>query len=136
MAARMRVVGEFRIEPPLTLAEIKQSNFLPASEGGSHVGDMVLQLDHSSTETDTEVVTVITCKRAVPWTTNTYDARNLLEDAKGLVAECGEHKVFGQMTAYDTETWYVTRVVVDEDGVREEEAKMIWPDGTEVESLY
>lgn len=136
MAARMRVVGEFRIEPPLILSEIKQSSFLPDSEGGSRAGDVVLKLDRRSTETDTEVVTAITCECAVPWTTSTYDARNLLEDVKELVAECEGHKVSGQMIAYDIETWYVTRVVVDSDGVREDVAKMVWPDGTEVESLY
>jgi hypothetical protein len=132
----MRVLGELCIEPPLTLAEIKQSSFLSTSDGGTRVADVVLQLTQETRETDTEVVTVITCERAVPWTTSTYDAGNLLEDVKELVAECGERKVSGQMIAYDTEIWYVTRVVVDEDGVREEVAKMIWPDGTEVESLY
>lgn len=133
----MRVLGEYRIDPPLKWSEIKKSGFLSSDQGGSQITDIVLQLTQEERDTDTEFITVVTCDRVIPWTDSTYDPRNLLENAKELIAECGGHSVTGQMVAYDTEAvGYVIRVVVDAAGAREEKARMVWPDGSEVESLY
>ena len=136
MSDRMFVRGEYRIEPPLTLAEVEKSSFLPESEGGAQVPDIVLSLDREEHRTETQVVTTITCSRATPWTTSAYDPGNLLEDVQALVAECRGHAVTGEVVAYDSDlTGYVMRVVADSDGVRQETARMIWPDGSSVEPL-
>lgn len=137
MSVRMFVRGEYRIDPPLTLAEVEKSSFLSEQEGGSQITDIVLSLEHEERRTETEVITTITCSRVIPWSASAYDPCNLLENVQGLVAECRGHAVTGEVVAYDADlTGYVMRVVADADGVREEKARMIWPDGSEVEPLH
>jgi Family of unknown function (DUF6205) len=136
MAARMLVRGEYRIEPPLKWVQIKESSFLPSDRGGSQVSDVVLQLTEEERETDEGVFVTVTCDKVAPWTASTCDPVNLLDSVKDLVAECAGHNVTGEMIAYDTEyLGYVTRVIVDDEGAREERARLVWPDGSEAESL-
>lgn len=137
MGARIAVRGEFRIDPPLKLSEIKESGFLSDDDGGSQIRSIVLVLDHEEMETDTSVTTVVTCSRVVPWMASPFDPRGLPEDVEELRAECGGHTVTGQMVLYDSERLgYASRVIADSSGVREEEARLVWPDGTEADPLY
>lgn len=137
MGLRISVRGEFRIEPPLKWSEIKTSSFLHAEQGGSGITDLVLQVTSQEYDTEEGLNTVITCDRAVPWTHSPYDPANLLENAEDLRAECAGHEVSGAMILYDTErVGYVTRIVMDANGVREERARLVWPDGEEAEPLY
>lgn len=137
MGPRIAVRGEFRIDPPLKWSEIKVSSFLPQEQGGSEITDLVLQVLSEERETEEGVITVLTCDRAIPWTHSPYDPANLLENAEELRAECAGHDVSGEMVLYDTErVGYVTRIAIDGDGVREERARLLWPDGEEAEPLY
>lgn len=136
MGARIFVRGELRIEPPLKLSQIKASSFLPVGDGGGRIAEIELQLARDETETDTSLVTVVTCNRVAPWTSSPYDARNLLESVEALMEECAGHDVTGQLVMYDSEfLGCVARIVVDENGVREERAQLVWPDGSEAEPL-
>lgn len=137
MGMRISVRGEFRIEPPLKWSEIKVSSFLHAEQGGSGITDLVLQVISEDHDTEDGVNTVITCDRAVPWTHSPYDPANLLENAEDLRAECAGHEVTGEMVLYDTErVGLVTRIVMDAEGVREERARLLWPNDEEAEPLY
>lgn len=137
MGFRFAVRGEFRIDPPLKWSEIKGSSFLREEQGGTEVTDIVLQVSTQSFDAEEGVRTVITCDRAVPWSHAPYDPRNLLENVYTLRAECVGHKVTGQVVLYDMErVGHVSRIVSDEKGVREEQARLVWPDGEDADPLY
>jgi hypothetical protein len=137
MGARIAVRGEYRIDPPLKLSEIKESGFLSSEDGGGAIRSIVLALTHDERETDEAVTTVITCSRVVPWMASPFDPRGLLEDVEELRAECAGHTVTGQMVLYDAERLgCVSRVVATPEGVREEGGRIVWPDGTEVDPLW
>ncbi|MFE0472457.1 DUF6205 family protein [Streptomyces sp. NPDC058947] len=137
MSLRLVVRGEFRIDPPLKWSDIRNSRFLPADHGGTEITDIVLQVQTETTDDDEGVRTLFTCDRVVPWTRAPYSPTTMLENVEDLRTECSGHSVTGEMVLYDTErVGYVTRVVSDRDGVREERARLVWPDGSEVEPLY
>jgi hypothetical protein len=137
MGLKIAVRGEFHIDPPLKWAEIKNSRFLHSDQGGTEITDVILQVTANEFDDDEGVRTVITCDRVVPWMASPYDPSNLLENVEDLRAECAGHTVTGQMVLYDIERLgYVGRVVSDAEGVREERARLIWPDGSEVDPLY
>jgi hypothetical protein len=137
MGLQIAVRGEFHIDPPLKWVEVKNSRFLHTDQGGTEITDVVLQVTAEEFDDDEGVRTVITCNRVVPWTASPYDPRNLLENMEELRAECTGHTVTGQMILYDIErVGYVSRIVSDSEGVREERALLIWPDGSEADPLY
>ncbi|MCP9209671.1 DUF6205 family protein [Streptomyces sp. NEAU-Y11] len=135
MSIRMAVRGEFRIDPPLKWPAIKDSAYL-ANGDGAAMTDIILRVDAEESDTEDGIHTVITSSRVVPWTSAPYDPRNLLSNIKDLQAECTGHVIQGQMVLYDVEMpGYITRVILDEAGPREERARLVWPDGSEAEPL-
>lgn len=136
MGLSIVVRGELRIDPPLKWSEIRKSRFLRTEEGGTEVTDLVLDVHAARQDTDEGMNTVITCDRAVPWNTSPHDPRNLLENVRGLRAENPGHTVTGELVLYDADfLGDVRRIVSDDVGVREEKARLVWPDGTEAETL-
>lgn len=128
--------GEFSIEPPLKLSEIRDSDFLPADEGNLQLASIELLLSRAERETDAEVITTITCDRVVPWTSAPCNPGDLLESVRVLIAECQGHKISGQIVLYDEDhLGCVSRVIVDESGAREERAELVWPDGSKAKAL-
>jgi hypothetical protein len=130
------VNGVFTIEPPLTWAEIRDSKFhLTNKPQARDEPGIVLDVERSEEETDTGISTIFTAKFAVPWR-ESFDCRNLEEDARGLVSEMAEigRSVRGMMVVTSTE-WAgdIWRVVIDDEGVRKEDARFVWPDGTDVQ---
>lgn len=136
MSTRITVRGEFRIEPPLKWVEIKDSPFF-VNQPGPDDPDIVFKVATSNTETDDGVVTVITCDRVVPLTQSAYDPVNLAGCVSELCDDLKNHSIAGEMILYNRDDpGDIRRVVVGPDGVHEEQARILWPDGTAVELLY
>lgn len=136
MSDSTRVVGHLTITPPLNWAEIRSTRFYTAVAGGRHSGnmpDMILQVDSREVETDEGVNTVLSSQFVVPCTDSRYRLRSLTEDVKELCETFKDHEVRGELTLWGEDYGDIRRVVVDEDGVREEKATLSWPDGSEVE---
>lgn len=128
------VNGLFDIEPPLNWSEIKKSRFYLADKPGSRDDPgVVLGVERSEVETDDGVSILFTSKVAIPWR-ESFDCRNLKQDVEALVAEMKEigRTVKGQMVVDGEWAGDLWRVVADENGVRKENARFLWPDGTEV----
>lgn len=136
MSVRVTVRGEFRIEPPLDWFEIKDSPF-SVTKNGLDDQDVILAITNKNIETNRGIETVISCDRVIPLMEAPYDARNLLEDVRALRAKFEGHAVTGEMVVYNLdEPGDIRRVIAGPDGVREESAQILWPDGTPVALLY
>lgn len=127
------VNGHFQIEPPLKWAEIKDSRFYLEDKDMSFETAVVLAVDRDDKETDDGVSIIFTSSAAVPWR-ESFDCRGLERDTKALAKDLAEtgRTLRGVMTVsgdWATDVW---RVVADGDGVRKEEARFTWPDGSEV----
>jgi hypothetical protein len=107
------VHGTIKITPPLVtedLATFDRDNFyeLTLSDDGRF-----LDADHES-----------------------YKAYYLEEKVRELVANYSGYQFSGILEVYGEDNTDIWRLVIDSDGVRHEEAKVMWPDGTEAESRY
>lgn len=130
-----RVVGYLTIAPPLNWAEIRNSRLYAATTNGrsARLPDVVLQVDSREMETDQGVTTVLSSQFIVPCTESRYQVRSLAEDVQEAIDTFKGHEVRGTLTLWGEEFGDIRRIVVDEDGVREEEAILSWPDGSKVE---
>jgi len=129
------VDGQFAIDPPLKWSDIRESRFYLDNKGTVSIDDpgVVLLVDVDVKETDEGESTIRTSRLAVPWR-ESFDCRKLDKDVKALaeaMAETGR-TVTGEMVVTGDYAGDIWRVVADKDGVRKEEAKFQWPDGTEV----
>lgn len=130
------VRGELRIDPPLKWGQIRESRFYDADgigRPGDRQPDVLLDVEREDTETEEGIVTRLHCRRVIPYQSAPYTARTLLEDVRELYEAFPGHAVRGQLVAYDEEPGQIWRVVADDAGVRKEWARLVWPDGTEVE---
>lgn len=135
------VRGELTIKPPLKWRQIHESRFYAegmdrrAGRGIPSAArpDVVLDVLREDTATEEGFNTRLYCTRAVPYQGAPYTAGTLVEDIEELCAAFPGHTIRGQIVLYDEEPGSVRRVIADDDGVREERARLVWPDGTEVE---
>lgn len=65
-----------------------------------------------------------------------YYLEELEEKVRELVNDYPGYQFSGKLEIYGEDNTDIWRLVVDSDGVHHEEAKIIWPDGTEAESRY
>lgn len=129
------VNGYFTIDPPLKWAEIKESRFYLEDKPDSRDDPgVVLRVERSDQETDDGVSIVFTCSMALPWR-DSFDCRDLEKDTKALADEMEKigRTVRGQMVVNGEWAGDIWRVIADEQGVRKEEARFQWPDGTPVQ---
>lgn len=140
MSYRSLVRGALRIEPPLNWSEIRQSRFYVEGSNDfpratADLPDVVLRVEREDTETDTGLTTVLYCTTAVPYSESRYPACTTAEDVAELRDAFPGHTVTGEIVLYGDDPGDIRRVVADENGVREERARHLWPDGTEVKPL-
>ena len=140
MTYEARADGYLRIEPPLDWFDIKESGFHLENQSfpNGRYPTISLTLEQVDSETRTGFTRSVTAALVEPERGGGVDFRKLGDDVKALVEEMTPlgRKVSGQILVRpvysgDGGTW---RVVVDEEGVREEFARHQWPDGTEVNS--
>lgn len=130
-----RVSGYLSVDPPLKWSQIKDSRFYVENKVVTRgTPSAVLHVDREDVETDTGVNTVLTCRVVGPFRDSPYDARSMEEDVVELVKEFTGHTFRGELVVdgddFGGDIW---RVVCDEDGVRKEQAQLLWPDGSKVE---
>ena len=124
------VSGRFSIDPPLTWAQIKSSRFnVEAGTGKSP--DIRFEVFQEETETEEGLSIRIYCTGAVPYQQSRFGAYTLAEDAAELREAFPGHEIQGEMILCGDDSGDIRRVVLDATGVREEKARLLWPDGTE-----
>jgi len=124
------VSGRFTIEPPLTWSQIKSSRFNVEAETGKSP-DIRFEIFQEETETEDGLSIRIYCRGAVPYQPSRFGAYTLAEDATELCDAFPGHEIRGEMILCGDDSGDIRRVVIDDAGVREEKARLLWPDGTE-----
>jgi hypothetical protein len=137
MSSTGTVNGFLTIEPPLKWSEIRESPFFVNNQSKpSEDTDVILYVEEEETETEAGRSVVITSSVAIPCRP-AFDCRALEEWTKLFVKAMKAigRSVCGVMIVQprDFGDGGVWRVIVDGGGVRKEDAKYMWPDGSEVE---
>lgn len=127
------VTGHLTIEPPLKWSEIKDSPFYASNSRRGTPVDLVFDVTRDESATEGGVVATISASRAIPRTSSPFGAYNLLDDIKEMVSVFGQKYVIcGEFILVGEDSGDIRRIVVDSDGVREEKARFLWPNGDEV----
>jgi Family of unknown function (DUF6205) len=124
------VSGRFTIEPPLTWSQIKNSRF-NVEDGTGKSPDIRFEVFQEETETDEGLNIRIFCRSVAPYQPSRFGAYTLVEDAAELRDAFPGHEIRGEMILCGDDSGDIRRVVIDDTGVREEKARLLWPDGTE-----
>lgn len=118
--------GEIRITPPLTWAEIKSSR----SPG---LQDVRLRLDEQVEDTPTGQIRTVTSAAITPTSGSAYNGYAVGEELQAIVDAHPQHAFTGAIVARPLDPhgnpW---RYVVLDRLVVRQEARLTWPDGTEV----
>ena len=88
MALRLKLRGEYRIDPPLKWSEIRNNPFLSPKDGGTGLHPVTLRLTAENQETDDALTTIITCSAVGPLMESPFDPGNLEKAVNELRAEC------------------------------------------------
>ena len=139
MGYQARADGFLQVEPPLEWIDIKSSEFYVENQTSPNgrYPVILLGVEETDRETRTGFTRDLTCSVAVPDSSSVVDFRHLEDDIRKLIEELEQtgRKASGQIIVQplhygDGGIW---RVVVEGDEVRKEDARLQWPDGSEVD---
>lgn len=122
------VRGEISIEPPLKWGEMAGSPFLFAMADGEK--DVRIRVEETEVETEDGVLTRKMGVAIVPWSEDSYKARNVDGDLEELIALHGEGRQFpGQLEGEGERNGDMWKMRVSADHrVQQIKAQTVWPD--------
>lgn len=136
MSYDYRVEGELTITPPLEWGQLKESTFFAegthAHRHPSNAPDVKFLVEEDEEETSQGFYLKRYAAHVVPYREEPYRCRTILDDIRSLIGDFPENEFRGIFILTGEYVGDLRRILVDERGVREEKAKLIWPDGSEV----
>lgn len=117
--------GEFRITPPLTWREMKDSPFLP---NGTSSRDLVLRVDEETVDGDDGVLIRRTASALVMREIDEYRAYDLLDHVQQAVAAFPGHEWSGRLECEGEDNSDMWRVVIRNGRAVKVQPRIIWPD--------
>lgn len=121
--------GEIRITPPLTWAEIKRT---PGAQ------DVTLRMDERTEDTPTGQVRTVTAAAITPISGSAYNGYAVEEELQAIIDAHPSHQFSGAIVARTVDPgggtfrFTVTPSAMTDQKVVRQEARLSWPDGTEV----
>jgi hypothetical protein len=130
MGYTTHVRGEFKIEPPLSWNEIRNSPFEPVGQQ-QYLAldiDLVLRVDEDSVDTDEGTLVRRTGTALVMREIDEYRARNLIEQVQRCLDLFPGHAFTGRLECEGEENTDMWRVVVRDGRALRIEPRIVWPD--------
>jgi hypothetical protein len=119
--------GEISIEPPLTWAEIRNSEWLPdIAINKNH--SVKLRIEETTVETDEGTMTRRSALAVVPLSDSQYKGYNVIEDVQALIAKHSGHQFSGRFDCEGEDAGDLWRLVVRDNRVTKVEPQIVWPD--------
>ncbi len=126
------LTGEITIDPPLTNAEIRESGLLASK--GSWL-DVKLRIGEQQVETDDGTLLRRTADALIPGTEDGFKAYEFGSHLAAAVRKLddGTRHLTGEIVRVGGDAGDVERWIVRDGQITSEQAKLIWPDGSEVQ---
>jgi hypothetical protein len=120
--------GEIRIDPPLSWAEIRGSDFLPEVAWDNDLA-VKLRVQDETTETDDGTLVRRWADAVLPVTDDRYKAYDILAHVQRLIDRYGtEHRFTGYLDAAGEERGDLWRLYVRDGRAVRVEPRIVWPD--------
>lgn len=122
-----RFDGEIGIEPPLTWAEIRDSEWLPVNAIDKN-HSVKLRVEETTVETDEGTMTRRSASAVVPLSDSQYKGYNVIEDVQALIVKHKDHQFSGRFDCEGEDAGDLWRLVVRDNRVTKVEPRIVWPD--------
>jgi hypothetical protein len=123
-----RVIGEFRIEPPILWADVKGSPFLDQDSDY----EALLRVEETAEELPEGTLVRREAVAIVPWSDDRYKAYNLIEHVQKIVDTFGAGRTFtGRFDCEGEENGDLWRLEIHGGKAVAVKPRIVWPDGSE-----
>lgn len=132
MGYTTHVQGEFRFEPPLSWAEIKDSPFNDESRRTPlQAKEVRLIVDTEEVDTEHGILTRKTASRLVLAWEDEYKEHNLVGHVNEAIDAFPGHTVTGRMDCEGEDNSDIWRIVIRDRRAVRVNAQIVWPEGSE-----
>ncbi|WP_327066831.1 DUF6205 family protein [Kitasatospora sp. NBC_01302] len=125
MSYTTHVTGAFRITPPLSWREIKDSPFISPHWDAS---DLVLRVEEVAVDTDDGQLVRKTASTLAMREIDEYNCRNLMAQVQKAVDDFPGHAWSGRLECAGEENTDLWRVVIRDGKAVRVEPRIVWPD--------
>lgn len=122
--------GEFAIEPPLTWAEVRSSDFSPEHFDDNRL-DVKIRVEETEVDTDDGLVIKRSGVALVPAYEDEMKGYNIVEHVQRFIDAHPGHALTGRLDCEGKEAGDLWRLEVHEGRAVKVTPRIIWPDGSE-----
>lgn len=122
--------GELRIDPPLTWAEIRDSQFTPERAESARL-DVKIRIDEIDVDTDEGVMTRRIGVALAPTYEDEMRGYNIVDHVQQFISAHPGHTVSGRLDCAGEDAGDLWRLEVHDGRAVEVRPRIVWPDGTE-----